>query len=78
MRWFSYKLRDRKNDGPTWKPQLLTSWPYNSEIDNPFGKLVERSRYQGNPNFPLSRSFSDEQSEFIVNPLKNYHLKILI
>lgn len=70
-RWFFYKLRDRKNDGPTWKPQPLTSWPYNSEIDCEFGKSVERSRYQGNHNFPLSRNFNDEQSKFIVNPFEN-------
>ncbi len=68
--WFLYKLRDRIKDGPNWKPQPLTTWPYNSQTDIPLIGSIERSRYQGNPDYPLNSVFTSEEADFIKNPFE--------
>jgi len=68
--WFLYRLRDRRNDGPSFTRSLLTDWDYSKEVDipPPDGLAVERSRYQGDPSFPLTDKFSPEMASFIRNP----------
>jgi len=69
-RWFFYKLRDRRNDGPSFTRSFLTDWDYSDELDVPpsDGLTVERSRYQGDPLYPLTNKFSPEIASFIRNP----------
>jgi len=71
-RWFLYRLRDRRNDGPSFTRSRLTDWNYSGEFDVPpsDGLAVERSRYQGDPSFPLTNRFSQEVVEFIKNPFE--------
>jgi hypothetical protein len=71
-RWFLYRLRDRRNDGPSFTRSPLTDWNYSGEFDVPpsDGLAVERSRYQGDPSFPLTNRFSPEVAEFIENPFE--------
>jgi hypothetical protein len=71
-RWFLYRLRDRRNDGPSFTRSPLTDWNYSGEFDVPpsDGLVVERSRYQGDPSFPLTNRFSQEVAEFIKNPFE--------
>lgn len=71
QRWFYYKLRDRSFDGPQWFPTPLTSWLYNNPSDQfNLGSAVERSRYWGDPNTPLSLCFSYNVATFIINPFE--------
>jgi hypothetical protein len=71
-RWFLYRLRDRRNDGPSFTRSHLTDWNYSGQYDVPpsDGLAVERSRYQGDPSFPLTNEFSQKIAEFIKNPFE--------
>jgi len=71
-RWFLYRLRDRRSDGPSFTGSPLTNWNYSGQYDVPpsDGLAVERSRYQGDPSFPLTNRFSPEVAEFIENPFE--------
>lgn len=69
--WVNYSLRDRSNDGPTWRASKLSSWPARGVHDvHPYGTAVEESKYWLDPRSPLSEVFSPEESVFIENPFE--------
>lgn len=68
--WFSYKLRDRSQDGPGWQSDRLTDWPYDKEVDKTDVPSVEESTYWLDPRGCLSRKYSPEEQKFITNPFE--------
>jgi hypothetical protein len=68
--WFSYKLRDRSQDGPGWQAGRLTEWPYDKEVDKVVVPSVEESTYWLDPRGCLSRKYSPEEQSFITNPFE--------
>jgi hypothetical protein len=67
--WLTYKLRDRRYDGPNWFPTPLTNqWGYHEDEDRMQLRAVETSKYWGDPRFPLTDYFPDYLASFIQNP----------
>ncbi|MEK9132632.1 MAG: hypothetical protein AAB606_02930 [Patescibacteria group bacterium] len=71
--WLRYKLRDRRFDGPGWKPSPLTDWTYGG-ADDKFtlgGRAVEESVYCLDPRYPLTDRFPPFEAAFITNPFEH-------
>lgn len=67
--WLRYKLRDRRFDGPGWRPTPLTDWHYGGAVDCfTLGAAVEESVYCLDPRYPLTDRFLPEVAAFIMNP----------
>ena len=69
-RWFLYRLRDRSFDGIGWRKTKLVEWDYNKPTDVKDEKGIEWSTYFGNPQSPLTDVFTEEEANFIENPLE--------